>query len=70
MSVDLGNSSHSDVHDASQGFAVWTEEVPGRGENWFFVLPNVHGLKLDGVTKFRGMAVKLGHGVTSARTAV
>ncbi len=70
MSVDLGNLSHFNVHDASQGFAVWTEEVPGRGENWFFVLPNVHGLKLDGVTKFRGMAVKLGHGVTSARTAV
>jgi hypothetical protein len=63
MSVNLGNSSHFDVHDASQGFAVWTEEVPGSGENWFFVLPNVHGLKTDGVTKFRGMAVKLGHGV-------
>ena len=28
-----------------------------------FVLPNVHGLKPDGVTKFRGMVVKLGHGV-------
>jgi hypothetical protein len=63
MSVNLGNASHFDVHDASQGFAVWTEDVPGHGENWFFVLPNVHGLKPDGVTKFRGMAVKLGHGV-------
>ena len=51
MSVNLGNSSHFDVHDASQGFAVWAEEVPGFGENWFFVLPNVHGLKPDGVTK-------------------
>ena len=37
--------------------------MPGRGENWYFVLPNAHGLKPDGVTKFRGMAVKLGHGV-------
>jgi hypothetical protein len=63
MSVNLGNSSHFDVHDASQGFSVWTEDVPGCGANWFFVLPNVHGLKPDGVSKFRGLAVKLGHGV-------
>ena len=63
MSVNLWNSSHFDVHDASQGLGVWTEDVPGCGANWFFVLPNVHGLKPDGVTKFRGMAVKLGHGV-------
>ena len=63
MSVNLGDTSHFDVHDASQGFRVWNEDVPGCGANWFFVLPNVHGLKPDGVTKFRGMAVKLGHGV-------
>ncbi len=63
MSVNLGNSSHFDVHDASQGFSVWTEDFPGCGANWFFVVPNVHGLKSDGVTKFRGLAVKLGHGV-------
>ena len=63
MSVNLGNSLHFDVHDASQGFSVWTENVPGCGANWFFVLPNVHGLKPDGATKFRGVAVKLGHGV-------
>jgi len=63
MSVNLGNSSHYDVHDASQGFSVWTEDFPGCGANWFFVLPSVHGLKPDGVTKFRGLAVKLGHGV-------
>jgi hypothetical protein len=62
MSINLGNASHYDVHDASQGFSVWTEEVPGLGANWFFVLPNVHGKKPDG-TEFRGMAVKLGHGV-------
>jgi len=63
MSINLGNSSHFDVNDASQGFSLWTEEVPGCGENWYFVLPNVHGLRPDGRTKFRGMAVKLGHGV-------
>jgi hypothetical protein len=64
MSVNLGNSSHFDVNDASQGFSLWTEEVPGCGENWrYFVLPNVHGVRPDGRTKFHGMAVKLGHGV-------
>ena len=62
MSVNLGNSSHFDVHDASQGFSVWTEEVLGVGENWFLIFPNVHGVRPDG-TEFRGMAVKLGHGV-------
>jgi hypothetical protein len=63
MSANLGNSSHFDVHDTSQGFSVWTEDFPGCGADWFFVLPNEHGLKPDGVTKFRGLAVKLGHGV-------
>jgi hypothetical protein len=63
MSVNLGNASHFDVHDASQGFSVWTEEVPGCGANWYFILPNVHGTKPDGRTKFRGIAVKLAHGV-------
>jgi hypothetical protein len=34
MSVGLGNSSHYDVGDVSQGFSVWTEEVPGLASNW------------------------------------
>ena len=69
MSVNLGNSSHLDVNDASQAFSVWLEEMLGRGENWFFVLPNVHGVRPimeNGRKKwipFKGMAVKLGHGV-------
>jgi hypothetical protein len=33
VSVNLGNRSHFDVHEASQGFSVWTEEVPGLGAN-------------------------------------
>ncbi len=33
MSVNLGNSSHYDVNDCSQGFAVWTEEMPGKAAN-------------------------------------
>jgi hypothetical protein len=63
MSVNLGNASHFDLHDASQGFSVWTEEVPGCSANWFFILSNAHKTKPGGCTKFRGIAVKLGHGV-------
>jgi hypothetical protein len=62
MSVNLGNSSHYDVHDASQGFSVWTEEIRGRGANWYFVMPNLHGTRPDG-RPFAGVAIKLGHGV-------
>jgi hypothetical protein len=65
VSVDLGNSSHFDVNDASQAFSVWLEESVGHGENWYFVLPNVHGVRLEQgkQIEFQGMAVKLGHGV-------
>jgi hypothetical protein len=61
MSCNLGNSSHFDVHDASQGFSVWTEEHQGVAKNWYFIMPNVHGRKFDGST-FAGVAVKLRHG--------
>ena len=61
MSCNLGNSSHYDVHDASQGFSVWTEEHRGAAKNWYFIMPNVHGRKLDGST-FAGVAIKLRHG--------
>jgi hypothetical protein len=62
MSVDLGNASHFDVHDASQGFSVWTEEVCGRGANWYILMPNLYGKRPDG-RLFAGIAVKLAHGV-------
>lgn len=62
MSVNLGNASHYDVNDCSQGFAVWTEEVPGKGSNWYFIMPNVYGTRADG-TPFRGLVVRLYHGV-------
>ena len=62
MSVDLGNASHFDVHDASQGFSVWTEELRGCGANWFFIMPNLHGVRPDGVP-FAGVAIRLSHGV-------
>ena len=61
MSCDLGNSSHYDIHDASQGFSVWTEEQPGVAANWYFIMPNVHGTRLDG-PPFAGVAIKLRHG--------
>ena len=41
-SVDLGNSSHFfDTNDASQGYSVWTEDVPGMSDNWYFARPNM-----------------------------
>ena len=71
MSIDLGNSSHYDVHDASQGYSVWTEDKPGNGKNWYFILPNVHGTRFHpkreepglGVGEFHGVAVRLRDGV-------
>ncbi len=60
MSVDLGNASHYDVGDVSQGFSVWTEEVPGLAANWFFEMPNVCGM--NNGTPFNGVAIKLYHG--------
>jgi hypothetical protein len=62
MSVNLGNSSHFDVNDCSQGFAVWTEEMPGKASNWYFIMPNVFGTRADG-KPFSGLAVRLYHGV-------
>jgi hypothetical protein len=61
MSCDLANSSHYNVHDASQGFSVWMEEKPGVAKNWYFIMPNVHGRKVDG-SSFAGVAIKLYHG--------
>lgn len=44
---DLGNSLHYDIHDASQGLNVWTEEQPDVVANWSLIIPNVHGTRLD-----------------------
>ncbi|KAI2492939.1 hypothetical protein MHU86_21617 [Fragilaria crotonensis] len=41
LSINLANSSHFDVNDASQGFTIWTEDYPGSTEDWYFVLPNM-----------------------------
>jgi hypothetical protein len=61
VSVNLGNSSHFDTNDASQGFSVWTEEKPGCASNWYFVLPNLHGRRLCGA-EYNGVVIKLYHG--------
>ena len=68
ISVDLANASHFDVNDATQGFSIWTEDVPGGTKNWYFVLPNVYGRRpnnWDGSPgdMFHGVAIKLAHGV-------
>jgi hypothetical protein len=60
--VNLGNALHNDVHDASQGFSVWTEEIFGLGSNWYFVMPNLHGKQPDG-RAFCGVAIKLSYGI-------
>ncbi len=60
-SVDLGNLSHFDVGNVSQGFYIWIEEVPGLASNWYFVMPNLYGIGNDG-RPFDGVAAKLQHG--------
>ena len=58
--------------DASQGYAVWTEDCPGKGDNWDFVMPNIYGRILDDPDgdwesvyppQFEGIVVPLSHGM-------
>ncbi len=63
LSINLANSSHYDVNDASQGFTIWTEDNPGTTEDWYFVLPNMKG-KFPGTDRdYKGIAIKLSDGV-------
>jgi hypothetical protein len=64
VSLNLHNSAHYDVHDASVGFAVWTETHPCDASGWYFVIPNVYGKHPDqpGST-FEGIAIELHQGV-------
>jgi hypothetical protein len=67
MSVDLGNSSHYDFNDASQGYSLWGEDIPGKGKNWYLVMPNIHGMRRDENLKwvpFAGLAILITHGVS------
>ena len=63
QSVDLANSSHCDGNDASKCFTIWTEDISGSTEGWYFVLPNVHGKRAGGGGLFDGLAIRLSHGV-------
>jgi len=63
LSVNLANASHFDVNDASQGFSIWTEDFPGGTKMWMFVLPNLRGNFPDSDREYRGVAIKLTHGV-------
>jgi hypothetical protein len=63
LSINLANASHYDVWDASQGFSIWTEDFPGSTKNWYFVLPNLWGNFPDSDREYRGVAIKLTHGV-------
>jgi hypothetical protein len=63
LSINLANSSHYDVNDASQGFTIWTEDHPCTTEDWYFVLPNMKG-KFPGTDReYNGIAIKLSDGV-------
>ena len=59
--VDLGNAAHYEVHDASQAFSVWSENNLGTTTYWYFLMPNLHGVK-DVGTHYNGIAIKLRHG--------
>jgi hypothetical protein len=63
MSINLANSSHYDVNDASQGFTIWTKDHPLSTQDWYFVLPNMKG-KFPGTNRdYNGIATKLSDGV-------
>jgi hypothetical protein len=55
MSDGLGNLSHYDVGNVSQGFSVWNGEVPGLASNFYFVMPNLYGIGND-ARPFDGVA--------------
>ena len=61
MTVNMANASYFDVYDASQGFSVWIKDIPGKAQNWYFVMPNLCGTTEDG-SQLNGVAVRLRHG--------
>jgi hypothetical protein len=63
LSINLANSTHFDVNDASQGFTIWTEDHPGTTSGWYFVLPNMKGKFPATDREYNGIAIKLSDGV-------
>jgi hypothetical protein len=66
MSVNLGNSLQNEVHDASQCFSIWTEELSGHADNWFFIMRSIYGKTRPDGKPFSGLAVKLHRGTTTS----
>ena len=67
VSVNLGNTSHHDFNDASQGYSLWGEEIPGKGTNWYLVMPNIHGHRPGANltwVPFAGLAILITNGVS------
>ena len=67
VSVNLGNTSHHDFNDASQGYSLWGEEIPGKGTNWYLVMPNIHGRRPGANltwVPFAGLAILITNGVS------
>ena len=62
ISVDLMNSSHIDINDASVGVVLFSETELGSARNWYFVMPNVL-IKIDSTT-YSGLVIRLSHGVS------
>jgi hypothetical protein len=60
VSINLANSDHLDIRDASVGVSMFLEDKPGLAKDWFFVLPNIL-LYHDG-KRYEGVLVRLTHG--------
>ena len=60
VSVDLANSTHYNVNDASMGFVVLSESKPHTTTHWNFVLPNV--LVKFNNHSYHGLSLQLHHG--------
>lgn len=64
VSVDLANPPHQDVNDLNVSLSIWTEKIPGRAKNWYFVIPNVLVKEKvnDKTITYSGLRIKLCHG--------
>ena len=60
VSRDLINAAHYDL-DTSVGISIFTEKIPGKSTNWFFVLPNT---TVNGKSDKKAVIIKLFDGCT------
>jgi hypothetical protein len=60
-SVNLANSPHyDDTNDLGICAMIWTEDVPGKAQDWYFILPNL--VVKVGLVTYDGVIVRLSHG--------